>query len=116
MATETITRVTDDLDGTESAATITFAITGIQYEIDLSPKNYAKLQKALEPYIEAGRRVGGRTQRGTASKASSGASGLSKTDLAAVRTWAQANGHKVADRGRIAADVQEAWKAAGSPA
>jgi hypothetical protein len=33
---------------------------------------------------------------------------------AALRTWALANGIKVADRGRISADVLDAWKSAHS--
>jgi Lsr2. len=35
--------------------------------------------------------------------------------LSAIRAWANANGMKVAERGRIAASVVEAWEKAGSP-
>jgi Lsr2 len=49
--------VTDDLDGSEHAETVSFGFEGVTYEIDLAKKNRAKLEKALAPYIEAGRRV-----------------------------------------------------------
>lgn len=39
----------------------------------------------------------------------SGAGGQRRTDLAAVRVWARANGYTVADRGRIAAAVLAAY-------
>jgi hypothetical protein len=34
------------------------------------------------------------------------------TDLAEVRAWARGQGYKVSDRGRISAEVQEAYEAA----
>jgi hypothetical protein len=48
----------DDIDGSEGAETIRFAYKGQAYEIDLSPKNLEKLDKALAPYIEKGRAAG----------------------------------------------------------
>lgn len=38
MATETITRLIDDLDGSEAQRTMTFAWDGRTYEVDLSKK------------------------------------------------------------------------------
>lgn len=65
--------MTDDLDGSDDAETISFGFGGVVYEIDLGQKNRAKLEKALAPFIEAGRRVprGGRRR---AADRSSGAS------------------------------------------
>lgn len=54
-----ITRVLDDLDGTEGATTHTFALDGRAYAIDLTDDNFAALVAALEPYLEAGRRQTG---------------------------------------------------------
>ena len=59
MARKTIVELTDDLDGKKAAETVSFALDGRPMEIDLSSANAAKLRKALEPYIEAGRRVRG---------------------------------------------------------
>jgi Lsr2 len=54
MASRTIVLYEDDLDGTKAAGTVTFALEGVQYEIDLSSKNADKLRKAMAPYVEAG--------------------------------------------------------------
>lgn len=54
--TETVTvELTDDLDGSVAAETISFAIDGKTYEGDLSKSNAAAFQRALRPYVEAGR-------------------------------------------------------------
>ncbi|MGY4773478.1 Lsr2 dimerization domain-containing protein [Kribbella sp. CWNU-51] len=49
--------LTDDLDGTDLPAgrgeTVTFALDGSSYEIDLATKNAAALRKALAVYIDA---------------------------------------------------------------
>ena len=49
--------ITDDLDGSPDAQTVAFSFGGHSYEIDLGPKNLAKLQKSLQPFIDAGRRT-----------------------------------------------------------
>ena len=68
MASRTIVFYEDDLDGTEAAGTVTFALEGVQYEIDLSSKNADKLRTAMAPYVEAGRRVGGSRGRRSSSR------------------------------------------------
>src|SRR5260221_14183216 len=54
--------ITDDLDGSENAETVSFGFRGVNYEVDLGKKNLAKLEKALAAFIEAGRKApaGGR--------------------------------------------------------
>jgi hypothetical protein len=95
----------DDIDGSDADETVTFALDGVSYEIDLNGENAAKLRDALAPYVgharrAAGRRAGGRTSTGR---------GSAKRDLADVREWARSNGHKVSERGRISAEVQAAY-------
>ena len=51
--------VTDDIDGSENAETVSFGIGGVTYEVDLGSTNKARLEKALAPFMEAGRRVPG---------------------------------------------------------
>ena len=109
MASKTVVYLEDDLDGSEAAETVTFTIQGVEYELDLSEKNLTKFLKAVDPYVEAARRVGGRKRSGSAAKASSGA-----IDTQAVRAWAVSNGYDVSSRGRIAANVVEAYRAAGN--
>ncbi len=97
----------DDLDGKEADETVTFALDGVEYEIDLSEANATKLRKALEPYVEAGRRAAGKA--GRRRKAARSGGGTSAAD---IRQWARENGWDVPDRGRVSAEVREAYAAA----
>lgn len=105
-----ITQLVDDLDGTVlesgNGATIRFALEGRQYEIDLSSSNAQKLRAALAPFISAGRSVAGSRGASGVRRSSRNASG----ELAAIRSWAQGQGYTVGDRGRISADVREAYE------
>ncbi len=109
MATQTTVTVTDDLDGSGNAKEVAFSLNGESWTIDLSAKNRAALEKALKPYIakatKQGRRRPAASVRETARRAA-------RTDLAAVRDWAKSNGHRVSDRGRISATVQQEYDAA----
>lgn len=102
----TVYEITDDLTGKviseEEAVHVAFTYEGVEYEIDLGQKNATKFDEVLRPYIEAGRRVGGRKK----------ASGAPKRNLEVIRSWARANGHTVSDRGRIPNAVVEAYEAA----
>ena len=95
----------DDIDGSVADETVTFALDGVTYEIDLNGKNAAALRDALAPYVGHARRAAGRR---TAGRPAGGRSS-GKRDLADVRDWARSNGHKVSDRGRISAEVQAAY-------
>jgi hypothetical protein len=63
----TITIHIDDLDGRQirqgSGGAVSFSLDGIDYEIDLSAKHRRDLQRILDPYIAAGRRLPGTTSR-----------------------------------------------------
>ncbi|MFD0001982.1 Lsr2 family protein [Streptomyces sp. NPDC127178] len=73
-------------------------------EIDLGKANRDKLLKALEPFVSKAREA--KTQP-VASQAT--AKAKSGHDLIAIREWAKGAGHEVADKGRIAAKVIEAY-------
>jgi hypothetical protein len=107
MAQKVITQLVDDIDGKVLAdgdgETVTFGLDGTTYEIDLSKKNADKLRGVFQDYIAAGRKTGSKTR----SRAKQ--SGPSAAD---VRGWAKDNGYSVPDRGRIPADVREAYDAA----
>ena len=96
----------DDIDGGNAAETVTFALDGVTYEIDLSDKNARKLRDDLATWTGHARRAG--TAKASARRRA-GSGAAKRTDLAAVREWARANGHDVSDRGRISADVQAAY-------
>ena len=95
----------DDIDGSVADETVTFALDGASYEIDLNAKNAGALRDALAPYVGHGRRSTGRRTPGRPA----GGRATAKRDLADVRDWARSNGHKVSDRGRISAEVQAAY-------
>jgi hypothetical protein len=97
----------DDLDGSEATETVSFALDGTSYEIDLNAGNADKLRDALAVYIGHGRKVTGGGRRGARRSAATG--GASAKD---VREWARANGYDVPDRGRIPAEVRSAYEAA----
>jgi hypothetical protein len=103
--------MTDDVDGSANAATVSFSFEGTSYEIDLAKKNRAALEKALKPWIASARRTSGRGgRRGPGARVRR--SGSAGTDLGAVRAWASANGYEVAARGRISQEVMAAYSAA----
>ncbi|SOD72027.1 Lsr2 protein [Jatrophihabitans sp. GAS493] len=104
MAKTTIVRLTDDLDGSDAASTITFGWGGQSYEIDLSKKNATAFEKSIRPYVSAGRKAGAGTRGRKAGRRST------SEDLSAVRAWARENGFSVSDRGRVPANVVEAYK------
>ncbi len=113
MAKETIVRVVSDLSGEElvdgSGRTVRFALEGATYEIDLTNAESDELYAALAPYLAAGRSVG----RGVgAARPSAKPAGRGPDDLAAIRAWLRAEGHEVAERGRIRADLVALYDAA----
>jgi hypothetical protein len=58
MVARTTITTYDDLDGTEGASPVSFVYKGTSYEIDLSGKNEAALDKALAKIISAARKTG----------------------------------------------------------
>lgn len=117
MAQRTVVELTDDLDGKPipegQGETVTFALEGKEYEIDLSAKNAAKLRDALAQYIRAGRKVGsGSTRRGRRSSPSTIPMRPDKEQTRAIREWAQSQGYEISSRGRIPGNIIDAYNAA----
>lgn len=109
MTQKTITRLIDDLDGSElkdgQGKTVQFGLDGQNYEIDLSNKNAERLRKALAKYVSAGRQI---QRRRTTRQAET------PVDNRAVRAWASANRIQVSARGRIPAAVVQRFRDAGN--
>lgn len=101
MAQRVTVMLEDDIDGGKAEEQVSFALNGVEYEIDLSEKNAGKLKDALALYIAHARRVNTRRRR-----ASSGRESGSASD---IRAWAAANGIEVSARGRVPAEVREAY-------
>lgn len=106
MAQRTVVTLTDDLDPSKTAEeSIPFSLDGKDYSIDLTAKNADRFRGLFQDYIAVASKVTkGRTKSSIATKANE--------DLEAIRTWARENGHEVADRGRIAQKVKDAFYAA----
>jgi hypothetical protein len=113
MAQKVTVQLVDDLDDSPIAdgagRTVEFSFDGASYEIDLSNDNVDAFREAISDYVAAARKLGGRrassTPRATGAKRASG-------DLGKIREWAKDNGYEVSTRGRISAQVQEAYAAA----
>lgn len=97
----------DDLDGSDADETISFAVDGVSYEIDLNSEHAAELREAFARWIGHARRAGGRKATGRRSGSASRSG-----DTGAIREWARENGYKVSDRGRVSAEIREAYAAA----
>lgn len=84
----------------------------VHYEVDMGAASREKFVKALAPFVKNAREVTAPVSRVGTSAGSS----KSSHDLNAIRSWAKANGHEVADKGRIAQKVMEAYyEATGKP-
>lgn len=113
MAQKVQVLLVDDLDGGEADETVTFALDGKTYEIDLTTANAEKLRGLLDPYAKGGRRTGGRgAATGRAKGRSAAAAG--NPDTAVIRAWAKSNGYSVNDRGRVPQEIREAYEKASA--
>ncbi|MFD3427303.1 histone-like nucleoid-structuring protein Lsr2 [Nocardia fluminea] len=116
MARKVIVSLIDDFDGTSEAdQTVTFAIDGVAYEIDLSDTNATKLRETFDQWLPYARRIGRAKIPTSRIAAKTPASAPTRrNDLTDIRTWASKNGHTVSTRGRISADVIAAYEAASA--
>lgn len=101
MARSTQVLLIDDIDGDEATETITFTFEGVAYEIDLNAKNAEKFRSSMEVWTTNGRRVGGRSNRGT----------KRNSEIPKIRQWAKENGYEVSERGRVSQEIQDAYRA-----
>ncbi|MET8839666.1 Lsr2 family protein [Streptomyces rubiginosohelvolus] len=118
MAQKIVTTYTDDLTGEESedVKKHTILVDGAGVEIDLNPDSYDKLMDALKPFFKAEHAQRTRVSllvksAGKATKPSA-TSGAGKQNTAEIRKWARENGHNVNDRGRVPAEIREAYEKA----
>ncbi len=95
----------DDIDQSDAEETVTFGLDGKEYAIDLNAKNARALRDAIAPYLAHARSVGGRSRRSNGKAASGPAP-------SEIRAWARDNGFDVPERGRVSAEVREAYAAA----
>lgn len=99
MARKTKVTLVDDTDGSDATSTVTFALDGVRYEIDLNEENASVMRSDFSKWTSPARRTGGRAKRGT---------GMGN-EAKLIRDWAAQNGYAISDRGRIPATVREAY-------
>lgn len=109
MARKTIQMLVDDIDGSEATQTVTFGLDGATYEIDLNDEHAAALRESMEEWVAKAHRVAGRANRRRG--AAAGRSSTSSSENQKIRDWAREHGHEVSDRGRISAEIREAYAA-----
>lgn len=80
----------------------------VSYDLYLSDNGREQIVNFLEPVLRGAEEVSTAPQRRKGRQA-----GV-RNDLDAIRAWARDNGHQVADRGRIKAEIVEAYDAAQS--
>jgi hypothetical protein len=104
-----IETVTCDVCGqtTDDPTNVTLGWGREQWELDLCPTHNAELSQQFDQWTANARRTGS-SSSGRSGRASNGSGG----NVTAIREWAKANGYKVGDKGRIAADVRAAYAAA----
>lgn len=126
MAKETVTRLVDDLDGTEAIETITFD----GRSIDLNARNVKRIHKLLDEgerararveadrkaslaeFLEASRpAVVVEKVRRSRHRVLAPGGRLARTESVAIRTWAASKGYKVAPRGRVAKVIVDEYRA-----
>ncbi|NLI18710.1 MAG: Lsr2 family protein [Actinomycetales bacterium] len=103
MAKKSVVQLVDDIDKSLATQTVAFALDGVSYEIDLNDAHAAELRDAFAPWVAHAQRVGGRKSTRAAAAPSAG------SDAAKIREWARAKGLEVSERGRIPAEVREAY-------
>ncbi len=119
MAQMVVVQLIDDIDGGDADETVSFALDGKTYEIELSKKNAAILRKTLAPYIEKGRTAGrspssGRGRPSPTAHKNSGTrtlfSGLGVEDKQRFRAWADMPTARRVSDARV-----QAWIEQGRP-
>ena len=115
MAQKVVTLLTDDISGKEipdgEGETFDFAFQGYTYSIDLDAKNAKKFRDSMSFYIDRARRTG-RASVTPLRRSAESRRGSSELDPAQVRVWAEENGWDVSPRGRIRAEVLDAYRVA----
>ena len=112
VARKVVVELVDDIDGTvfgEDGESITFSVNGVDYEIDLKDKHASKFHKQIGFFIEHATRVGGRKRRSDRPVVSD-APVRRRGNGKEIRAWAAEQGYEISSRGRIPAEVEQAYQ------
>ena len=115
MAQKVEVVLTCDLDeqSTPAIETVAFAYGGQSYEFELCAAHLKEFHEVMQRFASAARPAEGRRGVGLARpRAARPNRSVTAPELAALRAWAQANGHAINERGRIPLHVRRAYEAA----
>lgn len=98
-----INSLVDDMDGGPADETVSFSVDQHDYVIDLSAGNASGLREALAPYVAVARKAGA---SGAKHRAQSGL----RRNYGAAREWLSAHGWDVPRRGRLSAELLDAYE------
>lgn len=91
--------------------TVTFAIDGTGYELDLCAEHAQTFRQSFAPYVGIARKsTSSRNAGGRPARRRQG--GADRRQSAQIREWARQSGIEVSERGRIASSVVERYRAA----
>lgn len=102
MASETLTVIHDDTDGSSGAETRRFAIEDTHYCIDLTDKNWEEFLRLVQPYVAVAK-PDRRLRRPSPEE-------IAERSL--IRSWAESAGLEIGSRGRIPHTVIEKYREA----
>lgn len=113
MAKQVVVHYTDNYTGKallEDGETIELTYRGQTHTWDLNPDSIKKLDDLLRPWIECSEVV--ETKRTARKRPAGGRKSQASTENALIREWAIENGLPVSEKGRIKAEIREAYIAA----
>lgn len=109
MVQKTVVTVVCDLphdDEAEGSDTLSFALDGTGYEIDVCSLHAKELNEIFASYVDHARRPGG-----TAGRRRKSRTAPVRERSSDIRQWARDRGDKVSDRGRIPSAIIRDYEA-----
>lgn len=102
----TVTKLVDDLDGSDATDTLEFSWGGDNYTIDLNDGNADQFRTVMALYVSHATKV--RHEVKAPTKRFSPA--RSSSELNQIRNWARENGFEVSSMGRIREEIITAYE------
>jgi Lsr2 len=100
VASRIQTSVVSDIDGQPAQETVSFALDGQSYEIDLTGRQADEFRAELAPYVPHARRLPA-ARRSEKSAA--------RRDLPDIREFARNRGYAISERGRVPRRIIEEY-------
>jgi len=111
VARKVVVELVDDIDGTvfgENGESISYAVDGVEYVIDLKNEHAKELRETFEYYIAHSTRVGGRKHRADR-HVNPVVAKRPRGETKKIRDWAIEQGYELSSRGRIPAEIAQAF-------